>query len=201
MASKHLLFSMFYRLGFAPWDGHPVAKSLHDLVEGNGSPPLPAGTALDLGCGTGDTCIYLAKHGWHVTGVDFVAKPLDKARAKAAAAKVSATFTQADVTRLSSSNVGAGYTLITDHGCLHNMSDEDRDAYVREVTAVSAPDARLLIVAFVPGGSFGVRGIDRAEIERRFTHAWTLLSACDEPQLDHNGKNPVRSYLLQRRGT
>ena len=67
---------------------------------GRRSAPLAPGTALDLGCGTGDNSIYLAKHGWQVTGVDYVAKPLDKARAKAAANKVAVNFAQADVTRL-----------------------------------------------------------------------------------------------------
>ena len=61
--------------------GRPsAAKSLQDLVEGENA--LAAGTALDIGCGTGDNSIYLAKHGWQVTGVDFVAKAVDKARAK-----------------------------------------------------------------------------------------------------------------------
>lgn len=199
MASRHLLFRVFYRLGFTPWDGHPLAKSLRDLIEGDGTSPLPAGTALDIGCGTGDSSIYLAQHGWRVTGVDFVSKAVDKARAKAAADKVSVSFAQADATQLSSAGVGSGFALILDSGCLHGMSDEDRDAYVREVTAVAAPDARLLIVAFVPGGSFGVPGIDQAEVERRFTSDWTLLSAGDEPEMDHNGKNPARHYLFQRR--
>ena len=78
------------------------------------------------------------------------------------------------------------------------MSDEDRDAYVREVTAVAAPDARLLLVEFIPGGSFGVPGIDPAEVERRFAPAWTLVSSGSEPSMDHNGKNPGRYYLFQR---
>ena len=153
MASKHTLFRLFYRLGFTPWDGHPIAKNLQDLVE-----ELPAGNALDLGCGTGDSSIYLAQHGWKVTGVDYVPQALDKARAKATATKASVNFVHADVTHLSQEGVGTDFGLIVDNGCLHNMSDGDRDAYVREVTAVAAPDARLLIVAFLPGGRFGVRG-------------------------------------------
>ena len=36
MASRNMLFRAMYRVGFTPWDGHPLAKSLHDLVEGNG---------------------------------------------------------------------------------------------------------------------------------------------------------------------
>jgi SAM-dependent methyltransferase len=196
MASRQLLFKTFYRLGFVPWDGHPLAKSLQELIEGDGA--LAPGTALDLGCGTGDNSIYLAKHGWKVTGVDFVAKAVDKARAKAEADKVAVSFTRADVTRLSSEGVGSDFGLIVDNGCLHGMSPEDRDAYVREVTAVAARDARLLFVEFVTGGSYGVPGIDPDEVNRRFAANWTLLSSGDEPALDHNGKNPARHYLFQR---
>jgi SAM-dependent methyltransferase len=197
MASKHTLFRVFYRIGFTPWDGHPIAQNLQDLVEGTSTTPaLPAGPALDLGCGTGDSSIYLAQHGWKVTGVDFVPKALDKARAKAA--NLSIDFVHADVTRLSQAGIGGDFPLIVDNGCLHNMSDDDRDAYVREVSAVAAPDARLLIVAFLPGGRFGVRGIEPAEMERRFAAGWTLLSAGTERELDRE-QTPARYYLFQRR--
>jgi SAM-dependent methyltransferase len=200
MASKHTLFRIFYRLGFTPWDGHPLAQSLQSLIEGHGAPALPAATALELGCGTGDCSIYLAKHGWIVTAVDFVPKALTRARAKASAAGLSVDFIRADVTQLSQAGIGANFALIVDNGCLHNMSDSDRDSYVREVSAVAAPDARLLIVAFVPGGRLGVRGVDRTEMERRFSPGWTLLSAGDERELDRAEKTPARYYLFQRAG-
>lgn len=199
MASKQTLFRVFYRIGFTPWDGHPLAQRLRDLVEGsNDTSALPVGSALDLGCGTGDASIYLARHGWKVTGVDFVAKALEKARAKARAAALSIDFVRADVTQLSHAGIGADFPLIVDNGCLHNMSDDDRDAYVREVSALAAPDARLLVVAFVPGGRFGVRGIEPAEMERRFAATWTMLSAGDERELDRE-KTPARYHLFQRR--
>lgn len=196
MAARHRLFRWFYRLGFTPWDGHPLARSFRDLVEGAGA--LTPGSALDIGCGTGDNAIFLAQHGWLVTGVDFVEQAVAKAKAKAAGKQVPVTFKQADVTRLSSADIGANFDLIVDSGCLHGLVDADRDDYVREVTAVAAPGGRLLIIAFVPGSSFGVRGIDHAEVERRFTPAWTLLSSGSEPEMDHNGKDPARHYLLSR---
>jgi SAM-dependent methyltransferase len=196
VSSRQLLFTTFYRLGFTPWDGHPLAQTLKDLVEGDAA--LPAGTALDLGCGTGDTSIYLAKHGWQVTGVDFVAKALDKARAKAAADKVNIDFAQANVTQLSSEGVGSNFRFIIDNGCLHGMSQDDRNAYVREVTAVAAPDARLLLVEFVPGERFGVPGIEPAEVERRFAEGWTLLSSGEEPVAVRDGRYVPRYYLFDR---
>ena len=42
---------------------------------------LPPGRAVDLACGEGRNALYLASRGWQVTGVDFSAVALDKARA------------------------------------------------------------------------------------------------------------------------
>lgn len=198
MASRHMRFRFFYRVGFTPWEGHPIGQGLRDLIEGTpDTPALPEGSALDVGCGTGDCAIYLAERGWKVTGVDYVAKPLEKARAKAAAAKVAVDFVRADVTQLSQSGIGTDFRLIVDNGCIHNMSGADREAYVREVSAVAASDALLFIVAFPPGGRFGVPGIDHAEIERRFAPGWTLLSTGNERELDD--KTATYYYLFQRR--
>jgi 2-polyprenyl-3-methyl-5-hydroxy-6-metoxy-1,4-benzoquinol methylase len=197
-SSRHRRFRFFYRIGFTPWAGHPIGQALRDLIEGTpDAPALPTGRALDVGCGTGDCAVYLAQHGWKVTGVDYVEKPLEKARAKAAGAGVPVDFLRADVTQLTQSGIGTGFELIVDNGCIHNMSGGDREAYVREVSAVAAPDARLYLVAFPPGGRFGVPGIDRAEVERRFTAGWTLLSTGDERELDD--KTPTYYYLFQRR--
>jgi 2-polyprenyl-3-methyl-5-hydroxy-6-metoxy-1,4-benzoquinol methylase len=192
MAVKHVLFRLMYRFGFTPWDGHPIAQNLQDLVEA-----LPAGSALDLGCGTGDSAIYLAQHGWTVTGVDYVEQPLEAARTKAAAARAVVDFVRADVTQLSQEGLGAHFNLIVDNGCLHNLSDTDRDSYVREVSAMAAPGARLLVVAFQPGGRFGVRGVRPAEMKRRFASGWTLVSTGSERELDKE-QTPAHCYLYER---
>ncbi len=94
--------------------------------------------------------------------MDFVPAALEKARAKARVDNVDVNFVHADVRHLRQAGITGPLQLIVDNGCLHNMNDDDRDSYVREVSAVAAPDARLLIVAFIPGGRFGVRGIDRS---------------------------------------
>ncbi len=197
MASRHRLFRFFYRVGFTPWDGHPLPTGLRNLIEGQAA--LPPGAALDLGCGTGDNSIYLAQHGWTVTGVDFVSKALERARAKAAAGQVAVDFREADVTRLRSVGVDGSFGLLVDSGCLHGMSDDDRHAYVREVTAVAAPDARLLVIAFAPGAMFGVPGIDQAEMQRRFDADWNLVSASDEKPMSGRRRGVARHYLFVRR--
>jgi SAM-dependent methyltransferase len=196
MGSRQLLFRTFYRFGFTPWDGHPLPTSLQNLIEGDRAPETA--TALDIGCGTGDNSIYLADHGWQVVGVDYVEKAVDKARAKAAARGVDVRFEQADVTRLCEENIGSNFALIVDNGCLHGMNDEDRHDYVREVTAAASPGGRLLLVEFIPGGSYGVPGIEPSEVAQRFEGQWTLLSSGNEPAMNRNGKDVGRYYLLQR---
>jgi 2-polyprenyl-3-methyl-5-hydroxy-6-metoxy-1,4-benzoquinol methylase len=198
MASKYNRFRFFYWIGFTPWEGHPLAQALLDLIEGTSTEPaLTAGSALDIGCGTGDAAIYLAQHGWKVTAIDYLTKPLDKAQAKASAAQVSIDFLTASVTHLSQAGIDQDFDLIVDNGCIHNISAADRDAYVREVGAIASPHTRLLITAFLPGGRIGVPGISLAEIENRFTPRWTLLSTGATAGLDRN--TPTRYYLLQSR--
>jgi 2-polyprenyl-3-methyl-5-hydroxy-6-metoxy-1,4-benzoquinol methylase len=204
MASRQLLFRILYGIGLTPWDGHPRSATLRELVEG--SDRRSPGSALDVGCGTGDTSIYLAQSGWHVTGVDFTPKALEKARTKARAAGAAVDFIHADVTHLSQAGIRGPFELIVDNGCLHGMSDHDRDLYVQEITAAAAPSARLAIAGFTRGGGVGPAGIDQAEIERRFTSAWTLLSAADERIIPQGRlastfapRFAARSYLLQRK--
>ncbi|MDT5005488.1 MAG: hypothetical protein QOJ24_2664 [Mycobacterium sp.] len=196
MGSRQLLFRTLYRLGLTPWDGHPLPTSLTNLIEGDRA--LSPGKALDIGCGTGDNSIYLAGHGWQVTGVDYVARAIERARVKASANGIDIRFEQADVTRLCEEGIGSDFNLIIDNGCLHGMNDEDRHDYVREVTAAAAPDARLLLVEFIPGSSYGVPGIEPSEVAQRFEGPWTLLSSNSEPAMNHNGKDPGRFYLFAR---
>jgi SAM-dependent methyltransferase len=192
-----LVFWLFYRFGTPPWEGHPLPRRLNELVEGPS--PLPPGNALDAGCGTGDTAIYLAKHAWNVTAFDFVNVALRRARAKAAAAGVSIRAFQADVARLSPSEVSDRFQLIVDNGLLHGLPDEARDAYVRLVTGVAAAGATLLVAAFGRKERRGPRGIDRPEVERRFRDGWELVGCAEDRAVAKRPDDPIYVYELRRR--
>jgi SAM-dependent methyltransferase len=58
-------------------------------------PPAPARIA-DLGCGTGTLAVLLAEAGYEVSGIDFAARMVGRARAKARAAGVDVEFEVAD---------------------------------------------------------------------------------------------------------
>jgi len=70
------------------WSGRPNPVLVSETVT------LPAGRALDIGCGEGADTIWLAGRGWHVTGVDFSAAALERAAARALQADDKAAVTR-----------------------------------------------------------------------------------------------------------
>src|SRR5688572_21492058 len=198
MRFSRLFFWLFYRFGRPPWEGHTLPQRLLELVEGPSA--LPPGKALDAGCGTGDTAIYLAQRGWNVTAFDFMKVALARAGAKASAAGVSIRFLQVDVTRVPASEIGDGFQLIVDNGLFHGLINSGRDTYVRLVSEVAAPRAILLIAGFSEKKRRGPRGFDRPELERRFASGWELLSSWKDEAITRNRPDdPIFVYELRRR--
>ncbi|MBI2694880.1 class I SAM-dependent methyltransferase [Mycobacterium nebraskense] len=172
-----LVYRAIYRAGLIIWRRAAPPVELVDLIEGPGA--LPAGRALDLGCGTGTDTIYLATHGWNVTAVDMVPKALAIGRHNATVAGVAARFVQGDVTRLDELGVGDGYTLILDFGCFHTLPEDRRPAYVTGVSH-AAPAATLLLYGFrrPPRTAPMHAGMSVEEVKRRFIGAgWELVEA------------------------
>ena len=151
--ARRALFTLIYRFGRPRWDTGITPPEVVELIEGDG--PLPPGRALDLGCGTGTNVIYLARHGWDATGVDYVGRAVAAARQKARAAGVTARFVRGDVTRLDQIGVAGPFEFVLDIGCFHGIPAERRQAYAQGVAAVTKPDATLLMFAF---GSPRARG-------------------------------------------
>ena len=58
---------------------------------------LEPGRALDLACGEGQNAIWLATHGWDVTGVDYSEVAIAKARSRAEREGAQARFVCADL--------------------------------------------------------------------------------------------------------
>ena len=74
---------------------------------------------LDVGCGTGELALALARRGLDVTGVDISAVAIDQARARAAEAGLPARFEVCDATAIPVPP--APYDSVFDSGLLHSL--------------------------------------------------------------------------------
>jgi SAM-dependent methyltransferase len=172
------VYRTFYRLGLRLWERSRPPLDLVELAEGPAA--LPPGRALDLGCGTGTDSVYLAQHGWDVTGVDMVPRALARARRRAAAAGVSPRYVEGDATRLQDLGVGDGFTLILDFGCFHTLPEDRRDPYVQGVSEAAADGATLLLYGFARPPRLAPMHAEFTpeEVQKRFgPRGWELLSA------------------------
>jgi len=123
-----------YLSGEIPWDHSEPPPEIISL-----SNELPAGRAIDLGCGTGRACVWLARAGWQVDGIDFVPEAIAIARERVAAAGVAdkVRLFVADATRLDF--LTEPYDLAIDIGCGHGFSEPELNAYLDEVRRLLKP--------------------------------------------------------------
>lgn len=172
-------FTLSYLRGRTPWDTSVTPPELVEAVEG--AQALPAGRALDIGCGTGTNSIYLARHGWHVTGIDFAAPAIARAKRKARAAGAppgTVRFVRGSATQLGALVDSERYDLLFDLGCLHTIPAEQRPAYASGLAACAAPDALYMLYAFAPRQIRGrTIGITDDEVHALFTPAFTIERA------------------------
>ena len=167
-------YKLFYRLGFHPWEDlaehPPFAEKLSELFarEESGREP-PYGPALDLGGGSAVWAVQLAKRGWQVTSIDIVDKALERARERVREADVDVRVMHADATALREAEVGSDFRLVLDTGTFHGLTDGQRTAMGREIAAVAADDATVLLDCFAPRRRGPLpRGASRSDVESAF---------------------------------
>ena len=165
-------FAEMYAEGIPPWQiDRPQPELIRLIEQGKFESPV-----LDLGCGTGDNTIELARHGLVVKGLDAVPEALERARKKTeqAGLKQSPEFVLGDALRLAESGVKARTVL--DCALFHTFSDEERKEYIRGLEAVLSPGGRLHILSFseLETRQPGPRRLSLSEITGSFGKGWRV---------------------------
>jgi ribosomal protein L11 methylase PrmA len=169
-----------YSIGFHPWEDaatdQPFVNKFHELIdrEERGR-SAPFGAALDLGTGSGIWGIELAKRGWQVTGIDIVDKALERARERVRRAGVNMQLVKGDVTALRSAGIGAGFRLVLDTGTFHDFDTAAQQAMGREIDAIAALEATVLLLVWPKRTRPLIRGATRDEIEAAFS-GWKITN-------------------------
>ena len=203
-----LFYRVAYLLGFTPWEAAaqhgPTAELISGLLDRE-TADRPAGRrrAVDLGCGTGHWSRELARRGWDVTGVDLVPRAIETARRRSEATGLSPRFVVGDVTRLRESGITGPVEFFWDFGVLHGLRPNEWQAVAQEVTAIAAPDASMIVMAWSPGKRGPLpRGASREQIQSAFA-GWTVAEQgrADPDSLPRQlRKVDPRWYRLTRNG-
>jgi len=179
--TDHSAFEAVY-VGQPPWDIGKPQKPFIDVAD------QTTGSVLDAGCGTGDTALFLAGRGCQVTGIDFIAEAIRRAKQKAAKQGVQATFLVKDAMTLK--DWTERFDNVIDCGLFHVFSDEDRRRYVEGLATVLKSGGRVFLMCFwgEEPGTQRPRRVSRKETKDAFSQGWVIESI-------ESSRFEVRPYL------
>ena len=161
-------FEGYYATPRAPWD---IGRPQRAFIE---AADAIRGRVIDIGCGTGDLSLWLAEQGRTVTGVDFLKKPLEAARQKAAARGLSVNFLQMDAVAVG--ELPERFDAVTDCGLFHTFDDAGRTAYVGALARLLEPGSRVFLLCFADAepGTHGPRRVSERELREAFATGWQV---------------------------
>ena len=173
-----------------PWNIKQPPRQLIELVESGEVTPC---RAVDLGCGTGNYAIWLAKKGFQVTGIDFSEKAIDLARRQAERENVSCAFRVGDLID-ADFKADIEYEFAYDWELLHHIFPEDRWTYIHNVVKLLEKGAKYFSVCLSEADpDFGGKG------KYRKTPLDTLLYFSSEKEIEcilHQKKAVIHDCFL-----
>lgn len=111
-----------------PWRSAP-ATWFYQLVD---SGTVPSGITLELGCGTGEKAVHLAKKGFKVTAVDISRTAIEHVQKLAEKEGVKVAFYVKDATNLSFLKQRQ-FDFVLDFANLHGVVREKQQTYAQEI--------------------------------------------------------------------
>lgn len=106
---------------------------------------------VDVGCGSGNAALLAAERGARVTGVDPAARLVEVANAQAAERGLEAEFVTGEAAALPIPD-GAADAVLSVFGAIFAA---DARAAAAEMARITAPNGRIVLSAWIPGGALG----------------------------------------------
>ncbi|MDP8206420.1 MAG: class I SAM-dependent methyltransferase [Candidatus Electryonea clarkiae] len=138
-----------------PWNLPDPPAMLVEAIESGKIKPCKA---VDMGCGAGNYAVWLAKHGFDVTGIDISERAIAYARDMAIRNGVSCSFEAADLLR-DMKKFHEHFDFAYDWEVLHHIFPEDRESYLSNVHNLLRQDGMYFSICFSEKNSdFGGEG-------------------------------------------
>jgi SAM-dependent methyltransferase len=181
--------------GVPNWDiGRPQRPFVYLEEQGMVRDPV-----LDVGCGTGELALFLARRGHDVLGVDLSGLAVRQAREKARWRRIPAQFLVMDALDLPRLRpAGLSFRTVLDSAMYHVLGDRERDRFVAALEAVLRPGGLYCVLGDATTAERPVYGITPAELDRRFGAGWDLVFAYETLFERRRGSTPAFFVGLQR---
>jgi SAM-dependent methyltransferase len=183
-----------------PYDTGP-REALVSLVESGRINPC---RAIDLGSGTASNAIYLAQHGFDVTGVDFSPAAIEMGHVRAHEAGVEVAFIGDDHTNLQ--HVSDTFDQLVDYGTLDDLRLHQRDLYMKNVLPLTHQGRLFLLYCFEWElrwwerllAGLGGMALEPGETERRFGEYFEIERVAGE-KTGSRFRPAYATYLMTRK--
>lgn len=133
---------------------------------------------LEVGCGTGELSLFLARRGHEVLGIDIAPRAIERAREKAWWRRIDADFLVWDALRIDAFvDAGLSFQTVVDSAMFHLLAERERDRFVDVLGEVLEPGGAYFVLGDARPDSASGYGISPGELRTRFAAAseWELL--------------------------
>lgn len=158
----------------------------HEWTAGTANPELvdlvynqtikPGSKILEIGCGLGAESTFLAVRGMNMTSVDISQDAVNTAKKIADAYQVNVNWKVGDILQMDLPE--QGFDVITDQGCFHHLTNEERPVYLKQVMKFLKPGGMFILRCFSDKISGGPQ-------PRRITSDELLDTFYPELKLEH----------------
>ncbi|QKY19608.1 methyltransferase domain-containing protein [Halolamina sp. CBA1230] len=159
------------------------------------------GPVLDVGCGTGELAMYLARWGHEVLGIDLSPRAVEQARAKARGRRIDAEFAVWDALDLAGlARAGLSFPTVVDSAMFHVLGDAERDRFVDGLAAVVPQGGHYYVLGDARRTAGDVYGVTPAELRERFAGSdWEVEFAIPTAFERRWSSNPAYFVGVRRR--
>ena len=183
--------------GVPNWDiGRPQRPFLELLDAG-----LIRSPVLDVGCGTGELALFLARQGYDVLGVDLSSTAIRQAAEKARYRRISAHFLVWDALDLGSLRAESmQFRTVLDSAMFHVLGDRERDRFIEGLGEIVPSGGLYCVLGDARRDKRDLYGLTPAELRRRFGAAdgWRVVFSSQTVFERRWGRTPAYFVVVQR---
>jgi ubiquinone/menaquinone biosynthesis C-methylase UbiE len=177
-----------------PWVTGVPQPEIVNLVDDK---EITKGRVLDIGCGTGDNSVFLAKKGFSITCLDIVSRAIDKGRQNAKKNKVNVTFRVGNAFRISEYFKQGSFDIVIDSGMFHTLDNDERPLYAKLINEVLVEGGKYFVLCFSDKepGDRGPKRISKKDLEETFAGMFKINFIRDAFFASNLHKKGAKAYL------